>query len=240
LNGGPTTISDQEKTTTIGILEQIAFCIERGKVNTGSPFPPDMRGQDGADELVKKALAEGNRPDCVLAEGLIVGMNRVGQKFSENKAFVPDLLMAAKAMSVAMARLKPFFESGEVHHKGVFVVGTVKGDLHDISKNLLAMVVEGAGWNVINLGVDVPAEKFISAVKDNPGAIVGLSALLTTTMLNMEKTVELVKKEAPETKVIVGGAPLTHEFAQKIGADGYARDPQGAVSLLASLTARKP
>lgn len=219
------------------LLEQIAYCIERGKVNAKSPYPPDLREQDGADELVKRALAEGIKPDDVLGKGLVVGMSRVGQKFSENKVFVPDLLMSAKAMSAGMAHLKPYFESGEVQRKGTFIVGTVQGDLHDIGKNLVAMVVEGAGWEVVDLGVDVSPEKFLSAVKDKPGAIVGLSALLTTTMVNMEKTVSLVKTEAPGTKVIVGGAPLTQEFANKIGADAYSADPQGAVTFLDTVAA---
>jgi 5-methyltetrahydrofolate--homocysteine methyltransferase len=216
------------------LLEQIAYCIERGKMNAKSPYPPDMREQPGADELVQQALKEGIKPDDVLAKGLVVGMSRVGQKFSENKVFVPDLLMSAKAMSAGMAHLKPFFESGEAHRKGTFVIGTVQGDLHDIGKNLVAMVVEGAGWEVVDLGVDVSPDKFLAAVKEHAGAIVGLSALLTTTMVNMEKTVALVKKEVPGTKVIVGGAPLTAEFAQKIGADGYSPDPQGAVNFLSS------
>jgi methanogenic corrinoid protein MtbC1 len=214
------------------LLEQIAVCIQRGKVNATSPYPPDMKGKDGADELVKRALAEGIAPDEVLSKGLIVGMGRVGQQFSENKVFVPDLLMAAKAMSAGMDHLKPFFDSGQAHHKGVFIIGTVQGDLHDIGKNLVAMVVEGSGYKVIDLGVDVSSEKFLAAVKGNPGAVVGLSALLTTTMINMEKTVKLIKENAPGTKVIVGGAPLTAEFAKKIGADSYAPDPQGASNFL--------
>ena len=216
------------------LLEQIAVCIERGKVNVASPYPPDMKGQDGADELVKRALDSGVAPDDVLAKGLIIGMGRVGQKFSENKVFVPDLLMAAKAMSAGMAHLKPFFESGQAHHKGTFVIGTVQGDLHDIGKNLVGMVIEGGGWKVVDLGVDVSAEKFLKAVQDNPGAVVGLSALLTTTMINMEKTVKLVKEKVPGTKVLVGGAPLTAEFAKKIGADSYSPDPQGALNFLTS------
>jgi len=216
------------------LLERIATCIERGKVNATSPYPPDMKGQEGADELVKHALDAGTAPDDVLSKGLIVGMGRVGQKFSENKVFVPDLLMAAKAMSAGMAHLKPFFESGQAHHKGTFIVGTVQGDLHDIGKNLVAMVIEGGGWKVVDLGVDVSAEKFLKAVKDNKGAVVGLSALLTTTMINMEKTVKLVKDQVPGTKVIVGGAPLTAEFAKKIGADAYSPDPQGALNFLNS------
>jgi 5-methyltetrahydrofolate--homocysteine methyltransferase len=216
------------------LLEQIAICIERGKVNKNSPYPPDMKGQDGADELVKQALDQGIAPDDILGKGLIIGMGRVGQKFSENKVFVPDLLMAAKAMSAGMAHMKPAFESGQAHHKGTFVVGTVQGDLHDIGKNLVAMVVEGGGWKVVDLGVDVSPEKFLAAVKDNPGAAVGLSALLTTTMVNMEKTVRLLKDQVPGTRVIVGGAPLTAEFAKKIGADGYSPDPQGAIAFLAA------
>ena len=216
------------------LLERIATCIERGKVNATSPYPPDMKGQEGADELVKHALDAGTAPDDVLSKGLIVGMGRVGQKFSENKVFVPDLLMAAKAMSAGMAHLKPFFESGQAHHKGTFVIGTVQGDLHDIGKNLVGMVIEGGGWKVVDLGVDVSAEKFLKAVQDNPGAVVGLSALLTTTMINMEKTVKLVKEKVPGTKVIVGGAPLTADFAKKIGADSYSPDPQGALNFLTS------
>lgn len=214
------------------LLEQIAICIERGKVNATSPYPPDLKGQDGAGELVKRALDEGIAPDEVLSKGLVVGMGRVGQKFSENKVFVPDLLMAAKAMSAGMAHMKPFFESGQAQHRGTFIVGTVQGDLHDIGKNLVAMVIEGGGWKVVDLGVDVSPEKFLGAVKENPGAVVGLSALLTTTMINMEKIVKLVKEQVPGTKVLVGGAPLTSDFAKKIGADFYSPDPQGALNFL--------
>lgn len=219
------------------LLDQIAVCIERGKVNAASPYPPDLKGQEGADELVKKALAQGMAPDEVLAKGLVIGMSRVGQKFSENKVFVPDLLMAAKAMSAGMAHLKPYFESGQAHHKGTFIIGTVQGDLHDIGKNLVAMVVEGGGWKVVDLGVDVSAEKFAKALEENKGAVVGLSALLTTTMVNMEKTVALLKEKDPKVKVIVGGAPLTSDFAKKIGADAYSADPQGAVTFLATVAA---
>jgi methanogenic corrinoid protein MtbC1 len=219
------------------LLEQIAICIERGKVNAASPYPPDLKGQDGAGELVRKALDQGIAADEVLAKGLVIGMGRVGQKFSENKVFVPDLLMAAKAMKAGMDHLKPYFESGQAHHKGTFVVGTVQGDLHDIGKNLVAMVVEGGGWKVVDLGVDVSPEKFLNAVKENPGAVVGLSALLTTTMINMEKTVKLVKEQVAGTKVIVGGAPLTADFAKKIGADSYSPDPQGALNFLATCVA---
>ncbi len=219
------------------ILERIAVCIERGKVNAASPYPPDLKGQDGADELTKAALDMEIDPNDVLAKGLVVGMNTIGKKFSENKVFVPDLLMAAKAMQASMAHLRPFFESGKAKHRGTFIVGTVQGDLHDIGKNLVSMVMEGGGWQVIDLGVDVSAEKYLDALRAHPGSAIGLSALLTTTMVNMEKIVSAVRAEFPDTKIIVGGAPLTDEFAKKIGADAYAPDPQGALEYLVAAVA---
>jgi len=219
-----------------GTLEQIATCVERGKINKASPFPPDMKGQDGADEITKAALDAKTDPVIIL-EGCMKGMYRIGQKFSQNKVFVPDLLMAAKAMKAVMNHLRPFFQSGAVKAKGTFIIGTVAGDLHDIGKNLVSMTVEGAGWKVVDLGVDIPAEKFMNAVKENPGSVLGLSALLTTTMVNMEKTVKEIKAQYPTTKIIVGGAPLTKEFADKIGADAYSADPQGAAEFLNKLAA---
>jgi methanogenic corrinoid protein MtbC1 len=219
------------------ILQQLAICIDRGKVNAKSPYPPDMKGQDGADELTAKALAQNISADVVLADGLIKGMSIIGKKFAENKVFVPDVLMAAKAMQAGMQHLRPFFESGETKHKGIFICGTVQGDLHDIGKNLVCMVMEGSGYKVVDLGVDVSPEKFLAAVEENPGAAVGLSALLTTTMVNMDKIIKTIKEKHPETKVIVGGAPLTQEFADKIGADAYSPDPQGAVEYLTGVAA---
>jgi methanogenic corrinoid protein MtbC1 len=214
------------------LVEKIAVCIERGKVNQAAPYPPDMKGKEGADELAGNGLTAGEAPETIL-QGCVLGMQRIGEKFSQNKVFVPDLLMAAKAMNAAMAHLKPFFKSGAVKRRGQFVVGTVAGDLHDIGKNLVAMVVEGGGWEVIDLGVDVSAEKFVEAVAGHPGCAVGLSALLTTTMVNMEKTVKEIRAKYPATRILVGGAPVTHAYAAKIGADGYSADPQGAVNLLA-------
>lgn len=219
------------------LLDQIALCTERGKVNLASPYPPDLRGQEGVDELTKQALASGVDPNDVLTQGLMIGMNRVGAKFSRNEVFVPDLLMAAKAMTAGMAHLKPYFESGAAQHRGTFIIGTVQGDLHDIGKNLVRMVMEGGGWKVIDLGVDVTADKFVEALKANPGSAIGLSALLTTTMVNMEKIVHAIKATDPSARVLVGGAPLTHEYSAKIGADGYAPDPQGALQLLESMVA---
>jgi methanogenic corrinoid protein MtbC1 len=159
-------------------------------------------------------------------------MQIVGVKFRENKVFVPEVLMAAKAMSAGMKHLKPYFQSGAVKRKGVFIIGTVMGDLHDIGKNLLGMIVEGAGWQVVDLGIDVPATKFIAAIDEYPGAFVGLSCLLTTTMLNMEKIVTEIKATRPDTKILIGGAPVTDDFRKRIGADWYSPDPQGAVEYL--------
>ena len=219
------------------IIERIAYCVEFGKIDKKSPYPPNMKGEDGADELTRQALDQGADPDEILNKGMVVGMDKVGQKFSENKVFVPQMLMSAKAMSSAMEHIKPFFQSGSVQRKGKFVVGTVAGDLHDIGKNLVAMMVEGAGWEVIDLGVDVSAAKFVEAIKEHPGCAIGLSALLTTTMVNMESIVTEIRKVAADTKVLVGGAPVSDDFCNKIGADNYSADPQGAVQYLNSLVA---
>jgi methanogenic corrinoid protein MtbC1 len=133
-----------------------------------------------------------------------------------------------------MVHLRPYFASGEVKRRGVFVVGTVAGDLHDIGKNILAMMVEGAGWEVVDLGVDVKAERFLAEIEKHPGCVIGLSALLTTTMVNMEKTVQQIQARHPGTLILVGGAPVTAEFCRKIGASHYSPDPQGAVLFLNS------
>jgi methanogenic corrinoid protein MtbC1 len=213
------------------LIEKLSVCVERGKINKASPYPPDLKDQDGADELAKRALDQGLKPSDIL-EGCMVGMEKIGDKFGRNEAFVPELLMAAKAMNAVMVHLEPFFKSGDVQRKGTFVIGTVTGDLHDIGKKLVSMVVEGNGWEIVDLGVDVSTEKFLDAIREHPGCTIGLSALLTTTMVNMQKTVEKIKADYPQTKVLVGGAPLTQEFADQIGADGYSSDPQGAVKLL--------
>jgi 5-methyltetrahydrofolate--homocysteine methyltransferase len=219
------------------ILEKLATCVEFGKINKDSPYPPNMKDQDGADELAKKALDEGVRPDEILENALVPAMARVGEKFTRKEIYVPQMLMAAKAMNSAMAHLKPFFQSGETKRKGKFIVGTVAGDLHDIGKNLVAMMIEGGGWEVIDLGVDVSTEKFLATLEQNPGSVIGLSALLTTTMENMKKTVSVIKEKHSATRILVGGAPVTQEYCEKIGADFYSPDPQGAVNYLKSLVA---
>lgn len=213
------------------VVELIATCIERGKISKQAPYPPDMKDQDGVDEITATAIKEGAKPDLIL-EGCMLGMDRIGEKFGQNKVFVPELLMAAKAMTAAMNHLKPFLESGEVKHRGKFVIGTVSGDLHDIGKNLASMTIKGYGFDVIDLGVDVPTDKFIAAIEEHSDCFVGLSALLTTTMANMETSVKAIKDKFPETKVLIGGAPVTQAFSDKIGADFYAEDPQRAAEYL--------
>ncbi len=219
------------------ILTKLGEAVEFGKVDKNSPYPPSMKGQDGADELAGQALENGVLPGSILTDALVPAMDRVGKKFSENKIFVPQMLMSAKAMGAAMAHLKPFFKSGAVKTKGTFIIGTVKGDLHDIGKNLVAMMVEGGGWTIVDLGVDVNEDTFNNTLAEHPGAFVGLSALLTTTMANMEAIVQKIKEVHPGTKVLVGGAPLNDDFRVKIGADFYAPDPRGAVEYLNSCVA---
>lgn len=217
------------------LLVKLATCVEFGKVDINSPYPPEMRNQEGAFEITKSALENGISPEMILEEALIPAMSKVGQKFSRSEIFVPQMLMAAKAMSSSMVHLKPYYLKGETRRKGTFIIGTVTGDLHDIGKNLVAMMIEGAGWEVIDLGVDVTIDKFKQAVTQHPGAVLGLSALLTTTMDNMRKTVAALRENHNDLKILVGGAPVTEEFCFKIGADFYSPDPQGAVEYLKTL-----
>jgi methanogenic corrinoid protein MtbC1 len=213
------------------IIEKIAMCVEKGKISKASPYPPDMKGQEGADEIAADALKNGIQPD-ILLEGCMLGMERIGKAFSENRAFVTNLIISAEAMNAVMKHIKPFLESGTVKQKGTFVIGTVSGDLHDIGKNLVSMIIKGGGFEVIDLGVDVPTQKYLDTIAEHPGCFVGLSALLTTTMPNMEKSVKAIKETYPDIKVLVGGAPITEKFCSEISADFYSSDPQGAVDYL--------
>ncbi len=218
-------------------LTRLSQCVEVGKINKASPYPPNMKDQEGADELAKKALEEGCKPGEILENALIPAMANVGNKFSRQEIFVPQMLMSAKAMSSAMAHLKPFFLSGETKRKGTFIIGTVTGDLHDIGKNLVSMMLEGSGFEIIDLGTDVPAEKFVEALKANDANILAMSALLTTTMPRMKDTMAAVDAAGlrPKVKVMVGGAPVTETYAKLIGADGFATDASKAVNLAKSL-----
>jgi methanogenic corrinoid protein MtbC1 len=220
------------------LLEKLREAVESGKVDIKSLYPPQLRGQNGANELAGQALEQGYKPDDILEKALIPAMANVGNKFSRKEIYVPQMLMSAKAMGGAMIHLKPFFQSGETKRKGTFIIGTVTGDLHDIGKNLVSMMIEGGGWEVIDLGVDVGPEKFIKAIQENPDAAVGLSALLTTTMENMKKIVAEIKSKYAQVKVLVGGAPVTQKYCNMIGADFYSPDPQGAVDYLNHLAGK--
>jgi 5-methyltetrahydrofolate--homocysteine methyltransferase len=185
------------------------------------------------------AIAEGIPPEKILAEGLIKGMNAVGIKFKANEIYVPEVLIAARAMKAGMELLKPALAAGGIEPKGTVVMGTVKGDMHDIGKNLVSMMLEGAGYKIIDIGVDQPPEKFIEAAKNGNAKVIGISALLTTTMLKMKETIDAMNAEGlvPSVKVIIGGAPVTEDFAKEIGADGYAPDAASAVDVVDKLIA---
>ena len=152
-------------------VERIAACIARGKVYKAAPYPPDMRGQDGADEIAADALSH-SVPPKVLLNGCMLGMERVGKEFSEHRAAVTNLVVSAAAMNAVLKHIKPFLESGEVQRKGKVVIGTVAGDLHDIGKNLVSMIITGGGYEVVDLGVDVPSSRFLSAIGQDPGCVV--------------------------------------------------------------------
>ncbi len=186
---------------------------------------------------VKNAINSDIPIDDILNKGLIEAMDIVGEKFSSGEVFVPEMLQAAKAMQEGLEILKPHLAGDAMIAKGTIVIGTVKGDLHDIGKNLVTMMVEGAGFNVIDLGVDVDVEKFVSEAQAHDADVVCLSALLTTTMPVMAKTVEAFKEAGLKAKTIIGGAPVTDAYAQQIGADGFSDNAPGAVELIRKLVA---
>jgi len=193
------------------------------------------------EELVRKALAEGHSPPEVLNDGLIAGMALIGKEFKARELWVPDVLLAARNMKQGVEILKPVLSRGSQEARGKIILGTVKDDIHDIGKNLVVILMAGSGLEVVDLGVDVPAEKFLTAAEESRAEIIGLSALLTTTMMEMRKVIETVKRSSLEPKphVVVGGAPLTESFAREIGADGYAPDAVTGVELALKLLGKK-
>jgi 5-methyltetrahydrofolate--homocysteine methyltransferase len=194
---------------------------------------------DDVAELVQSALDKGMSASEVLQGGLIAGMDQVGKDFKAGDLFVPEVLIAARAMHAGMNVLRPLLAESGAPSAGKYVIGTVKGDLHDIGKNLVKMMVEGAGFEVVDLGTDVSPEKFVAAVREHQPRLVGLSALLTTTMVNMKATIEALQEAGlrGSVKVMVGGAPVTDAFARQVGADAYAPDAASAVDTARSLTA---
>jgi 5-methyltetrahydrofolate--homocysteine methyltransferase len=194
------------------------------------------------DEATVKAKTQsemdgGTDIDTILNDGLISAMDEVGERFSAGELFVPEMLMAAQAMKAGLEILKPHLSAGQSQSKGTVVIGTVKGDLHDIGKNLVSMMMEGAGFEVVDLGVDVESEIFVKTAAEKSAQMIALSALLTTTMPAMEGTVKAIKEAGMAVKTIIGGAPVTQAFADQIGADGYSADAPGAVKLVKQLVA---
>lgn len=188
---------------------------------------------------VESALAAGLSPAEILQDGMIAAMDEVGRLFEGGEIFVPEMLVAARAMKAGLELLRPLLVKSGIEPAGTVVLGTVAGDMHDIGKNLVGMMLEGAGYEIIDLGINVAPEAFIKAIKDG-NDIIGMSALLTTTMISMDKTIRAIEAAGlrDQVKIIVGGAPVTAEFAQQIGADGYADDASQAVTLVKSLVAK--
>jgi len=187
--------------------------------------------QNKVVEFISKYLNEGVTVKSILDEGLISGMEIVGQKFRANEIFIPEVLIAANAMHAGMNLLEPYLAKGGFKKKGVVVIGTVKGDLHDIGKNIVAMMFKGAGFDVIDLGIDVSPERFVDAAGKGGVNVIAMSSLLTTSMPFMEETIAALKKTASYAKIktMIGGAPVTQQYADKIGAHGYSRDASSAV-----------
>jgi 5-methyltetrahydrofolate--homocysteine methyltransferase len=192
-------------------------------------------------EKVSTALESGHDPAIILKQGMVAAMAEVGRKFEAGEFFVPEMLIAARAMQVGLTLIKPHLQEHGVKSEGRVIIGTVRGDLHDIGKNLVAMMFEGAGFEIHDLGTDVSPEKFVEAAKiglrDNEPLLIAMSALLTTTMVNMRATIDALHDSGmrDNLKVIIGGAPVTEDYANQIGADGYAEDAGKAVSIVKSL-----
>lgn len=205
----------------MSVLEEMAALLMKGKAK-------DVKA------LVEQALQDGIEPQKILTEGLLSGMGVIGERFKKNEVYVPEVLIAARAMKAGMEVLQPALTSSGVEPRGTAVVGTVKGDLHDIGKNLVCMMLEGAGLKVVDIGIDVPPEKFVESAKENNAQVIGISALLTTTMTNMKAVVDAVKESGISAKTMIGGAPVTQAFCDEIGADGYAPDAASAADLAVS------
>lgn len=194
-----------------------------------------MAGNEGqVKKLVQELINADQDPLEIINVGLIAGMNVVGARFKAGEMFVPEVLMSARSMNAGLELVRPLIADTDIKSKGKIILGTVKGDMHDIGKKLVAMMIESAGFEVINLGVDVKPEKFVQAIEAHHPDVVGMSALLTTTMLNMKDTIDLLREKGlrNQIKVIVGGAPLSQDFADTIGADGYAPDAASATDLI--------
>jgi len=227
---------------TSELLEKIAFNVIQGRVEAEDEgFDPGLEGQPGVTELVNEALNQNIDPKKILIESLTESMEIVGEKFEQNEYLIPDMLASAECVGVAMDLLSPHLIKAGVESKGRFIIATVKGDLHDIGKNIVAIMLKGAGYDVVDAGTDVSPDLIIDAVKDNQAHFLGLSALLTTTMRNMEDVIEKLKSEGlrDNVKVLIGGAPTSKDFAAQIGADAYCKDAFEALDVLKSMQSTK-
>lgn len=206
------------------ILSEMALRLEKGDAT-------------GVKELTEKAIEEGIQPETILNQGLVAGMDVVGDKFKNNEIFIPEVLIAARAMKTGMEMIKPLLMEANVASRGRIVIGTVRGDLHDIGKNIVSMMLEGAGFEVMNLGTDMTIEKILDNIEKETPDVLGMSALLTTTMVYMKEVIESLEKAGKRdaVKVIIGGAPITQAYADEIRADGYAPDAASAVDLVKDL-----
>jgi len=220
------------------VIRAIYFFTEAEMVDKENFYTALSQGKmEEAKRLTQEALDRGESAEVILKEGLLQAMGRIGVKFKSGEVYIPEVLIAARAMHAGMAVLKPILSKSMGVMAGKVIIGTVKGDLHDIGKNLVIMMLEGGGFEVVDLGIDVPADKFVEAIRTYQPQVVGLSALLTTTLREMKTTIEVIEKAGlrNQVKMIVGGAPLTEKFAREIGADGYAPDAASAVDVVKSL-----
>jgi len=227
---------------TSELLKKIAFNVVQGRVEAEDEgFDPGLEGQPGVTELVNEALNQNIDPKKILIESLTESMEIVGEKFEKNEYLIPDMLASAECVGVAMDSLSPHLIKAGVESKGKFIIATVQGDLHDIGKNIVAIMLKGAGYDVVDAGTDVPSDLIIDAVRDNQAPFLGLSALLTTTMRNMKEVIEKLKSEGlrDNVKVLIGGAPTSKDFAAQIGADAYCKDAFEALGVLKSMQSAK-
>ncbi len=221
-------------------LKAISFNVIQGRVEAEDEgFDEGLEDQPAVTELVNEALDKGLEPKDIVIESLTTAMEEVGEKFERDEYLIPDMLASAECVGVAMDILSPHLIKAGVKSKGKFVIATVAGDLHDIGKNIVAIMLKGAGYQVIDLGTDVSAERIISAVKENDAPFVGLSALLTTTMRVMGEVVKKLEQEGlrDSVRVFIGGAPTSAAFAQEIGADAYCKDAFEAIDILKTMAA---
>ncbi len=208
----------------MNIMQQIADQVQKGDA-------------EGAQLSITEALNQGRTAERILYDGLMSGMNIVSEKFKNNECFIPEVLVSAKAMNFGLVKLKPLLAAANVEPRGKVVIGSIQGDLHDIGKNIVGMLLQGAGYEIFDLGADVPVKRFVETATEQHVDIVGMSSLLTTTMVNMQSVIEglALADIRSRVKVIIGGAPVTAAFAEQIGADGYAPDAASAIDLVEGL-----